>query len=230
VEAYILVCDLGEPQDGELTARLSHCGFVVERVSDVERGLTKLPSGRNPAVLIRVNDGAARDLCCSLRRLCDVPIVVLCAQADEGLVVSYLESGADRVLTGSPSRRELQARIGAIMAGRRVRAGSAPGPRVCAAGDLLIDAKRYTVHRNGHALSLTPTEFRLLFSLARRGGGIVTHRELLTEAWGAESSPSTESLRHYIRYLRLKLEGSSRQSRLILNHRGVGYRLVTDAA
>lgn len=229
MEAYVLVCDLGEPRDSELTARLSHCGFFVERVGDVEGSLAELSRRRAAAVMIRVNDGGARDLCRSLRRLSDVPIVVLCAEPDEGLVVSYLESGADRVLTGSPSRRELQARIGAIIAGRRVRAGSAPGPRVCAAGDLLIDAKRYTVHRNGHALSLTPTEFRLLLSLARRGGGIVTHRELLTEAWGAESSPSAESLRHYIRYLRLKLEGSS-QSRLILNHRGVGYRLVTDAA
>jgi two-component system KDP operon response regulator KdpE len=230
VGSYVLVCDLGEPQDGELTARLSHCGFVVERVSDVEGSLAGLYSRPASAVMIRVSDGAARDLCRSLRRLSDVPIVVLCARADEGLVVSYLESGADRVLSGSPSRRELQARIGAVIAGRRLEGRGAPGPRVCTAGDLRIEAKGHKVHRNGHALSLTPTEFRLLFALARRGGGIVTHRELLAEAWGAEGSPSPESLRHYIRYLRQKLGDSSRRSRLILNHRGVGYRLVTDAA
>ena len=229
MEPYVLVCDLGEPRDSELTARLSHCGFFVECVREVEGRLAELYSRRAAAVMIRVNDGAARDLCRSLRRLSDVPLVVLCAKPDERLVISYLESGADRVLTGEPSRRELQARVGAIIAGCRVRAGSAAGPRVCATGDLLIDTKRHTVHRNGHALSLTPTEFRLLLSLARRGGGIVTHRELLTEAWGAANSPSAESLRHYIRYLRLKIEGSS-QAHLILNHRGVGYRLVTDAA
>ncbi len=226
----VVLWDLADPPDASLSLQLAQCGLVAEVATDIDRGLSWLHSRQPALLLIRAGDASAVDLCRSVHMLSNVPIMVLCTTREEDLVVQYLRAGAERVLIGSPTRRDLAARIGAMLAGRN---GSNVVPvrsSTCYVGELVIDPKARVVTKQGRFLSLTPTEFRLLVALARRAGMVVTHGELLSEVWGADWTESPEILRHYIRYLRQKLGDSPAQPSLILNQRGVGYRLAQSAA
>jgi two-component system KDP operon response regulator KdpE len=76
------------------------------------------------------------------------------------------------------------------------------------------------------ALHLTPTEFNLLARLVRSAGRVVTHRQLLTDVWGAEFTEHTHYLRLYMAQLRAKIERDPAEPRHLLTETGVGYRLA----
>ena len=225
----ILVCDLARPRDRGLAAQLVQCGYFVEVAATTEEAYALLRKRLFACVLIRVEDAQGVELCTSLRAGV-IPIVVACATRDEALIVRYLRIGAERVITGPLSRRDLGARLGATLsAPDRVQRRTAAGA-TCRVGDLFIDAPRHQVTRNGQFVSLTPTEFKLLAALAQRAGSVVSHRELLSEVWGDQYAEGRHVLRHYVGYLRHKLGDNAQQPRLIHNKRGVGYRLAEDAA
>jgi len=85
------------------------------------------------------------------------------------------------------------------------------------------------VWRDDCEVHLTPTEYKLLARLVRQAGQVVTHRQLLTDVWGAEFTEHTHYLRLYMGQLRAKLEAEPADPRLLLTEPGVGYRLA-DAA
>jgi two-component system KDP operon response regulator KdpE len=91
---------------------------------------------------------------------------------------------------------------------------------------LEVDLQARQVLRDGAAVHLTPTEYGLLARLVRSAGQVVTHRQLLTEVWGAEFTEHTHYLRLYMGQLRAKLEVEPAEPRLLLTDPGVGYRLV----
>ena len=93
-------------------------------------------------------------------------------------------------------------------------------------GAVEIDAGSHRAQRGGRSLDLTPTEFRLLLALARRGGEVVPHSELIEEVWRGGSDDGHENLRLYVRYLRRKLGDDPKGPRLVLSHRGQGYALA----
>jgi len=93
-----------------------------------------------------------------------------------------------------------------------------------------IDLTRRQVWRDGKEIHLTPTEFRLIATLVKHGGKILTHEQLLTEVWGQGHEKDTQYLRIYLGGLRKKLESNPAQPRILLTVPGVGYQLVLDAA
>ena len=84
------------------------------------------------------------------------------------------------------------------------------------------------VERDGRAVRITPTEFKLLARLVRSAGRVVTHRQLLTDVWGAEFTEHTHYLRLYMGQLRAKIEADPAEPRHLLTEAGVGYRLAAD--
>jgi two-component system KDP operon response regulator KdpE len=110
---------------------------------------------------------------------------------------------------------------------RRERVGV---PEVLAAGDVIIDLRRYLVLRDGEEVHLTPTEFDLLRVLTSEAGRVLTHRQLLERVWGNYAAENAQQLRVYINYLRRKLEKDPSHPQLIVTEPGVGYRLKADAA
>jgi two-component system KDP operon response regulator KdpE len=92
--------------------------------------------------------------------------------------------------------------------------------------DLCVDLVAHRVERDGVALHLTPTEFNLLARLVRSAGRVVTHRQLLTDVWGAEFVDHTHYLRLYMAQLRAKIERDPAEPRHLLTETGVGYRLA----
>jgi len=141
------------------------------------------------------------------------PVLVLTAKSDEDEKVRLLGMGAVDYVTKPFGRRELGARIAAIL--RR-----APPSRVIRFGDIVIDLAARTVVRAGVPVPLAPKEYDLLVALARRAGTVVTRATLLRDVWGYESDVVSRTVDLHVLELRKRLG-----SELIVTVRKVGYRM-----
>jgi two-component system, OmpR family, KDP operon response regulator KdpE len=169
-------------------------------------------------------DGA--EVCARLREWTQVPIIVLSVRDGERDKVNALDHGADDYLTKPFGIEELLARVRVAL---RHAAQTRESPStVVRAGPLEIDLARHVVTRSGEEIRLTATEFRLLAYLAANPRRVVTHRNILTQVWGAAEADHTEYLRVYMRQLRKKLEADPDRPELLLTEPGVGYRLQAD--
>ena len=91
-------------------------------------------------------------------------------------------------------------------------------------GELRIDLDRHTVESAGHLIELTPTEYRMLETLARSADRTIPTERLLVEVWGAEYAGEVEHVKHYIWALRKKIEVDPGNPKHILTDRNFGYR------
>jgi two-component system KDP operon response regulator KdpE len=155
-----------------------------------------------------------------------VPVVVVSARQDEAGKVALLDAGADDYLVKPFSVPELLARVRVALRHRGVNV--APALTLYDLDGLVIDLEGHRVMLRGNALHLTPTEFRLLARLVRTAGRVVTHRQLLTDVWGAEFTEHTHYLRIYMGALRGKIEADPAAPRFLLTEPGVGYRLTDE--
>jgi two-component system KDP operon response regulator KdpE len=159
-----------------------------------------------------------------LRKTSDLPVIVLTARGLEHDKIRGLELGADDYMTKPFSPRELLARIETVLR-RTTRPRGETRRGVIEAGPLRIDIGGRRVFLGGEEVRLTRTEFDLLAELAARRGEALPHETLLEKVWGPEYRGENHYLKVYIGRLRDKLEDDASQPRLIVNVRGVGYRL-----
>ncbi|MGC8786913.1 MAG: response regulator transcription factor [Anaerolineae bacterium] len=169
------------------------------------------------------------EVCRRIRELSDVPIVILTARVQEDERVRGLRLGADDYVVKPFSLKELEARLEAVL--RRAQAAKPIKEGIIFANEeLVIDADRMTVTRQGKPLDLTPTELRLLILLAENEGRVLTHRQILENIWGSEYSDELDYVKLFIYRLRRKLEVDPEHPRYILSERGIGYRFVNPLA
>ena len=163
------------------------------------------------------------EVCRSIRRSSDVPIVMVTARADTHDVVAGLEAGADDYLTKPFAPKELSARIRALL--RRSR-NTEPGglPRVTV-GELVISPEEGVVRRSGNELHLTKTEFKLLVELASQPGKVFSREALLERVWGYDYFGDGRLVDVHIRRLRTKVEADPANPRYVVTSRGLGYKL-----
>ena len=95
-------------------------------------------------------------------------------------------------------------------------------------GALLNDFAGRRVAINGQEIRLTATEYALLRVLARHGGRVVTHRQLLREVWGPNAEDRSQYLRVYMNHLRKKIEADPTRPRIIKTEPGIGYRMMPE--
>jgi two-component system KDP operon response regulator KdpE len=95
-------------------------------------------------------------------------------------------------------------------------------------GDLTINVARRRVIRGDQEIRLTPTEYRLLYELARNAGKVMLHTDLLARVWGPEYRDEVDYLWTYVRYLRNKIEPDPAHPRYLLSEPGVGYMLAAE--
>jgi two-component system, OmpR family, response regulator RegX3 len=178
-------------------------------------------------VLLDLNlpDGDGSDVCRTLRKNSDVPIVMLTARGTEMDRVLGLELGADDYVVKPFSSRELISRIRAVL--RRPRR-DVDGPVVpMEIGELVVDPGGRTVSLSGEPVKLARKEFDLLAELARHAGQVVTREELMSRVWDVNWFGSTKTLDVHVRTLRRKLGDDSSDPHFIETVRGVGFRLLT---
>jgi two-component system, OmpR family, KDP operon response regulator KdpE len=155
----------------------------------------------------------------------NVPIVVLSARGQERDKIEALDAGADDYLTKPFGVGELLARIRAGLR-RSAQSESSERSTVVDVDELHIDLERRVVRVGPNDVHLTPIEFRLLASLAKNVGKVMTHNQLLAEVWGPGSVDRSENLRVFMAGLRRKIEANAANPRYLVTEIGVGYRLV----
>ncbi|WP_206951698.1 response regulator [Trinickia acidisoli] len=207
-------------------ASLESEGIRVLEAELGRRGISLAASARPDLVIVDLGlpdiDGA--DVIRQLRDWSSVPVIVLSARTREEEKVAALDAGADDYLTKPFGAPELLARIRAQL--RRRNRGTSDQESKLRFGTIEVDFEMRTVQRAGQAVHLTPIEYRLLVSLARHAGRVLTHRQLLQEVWGPSRVDSSHYLRIYMGHLRQKLERDPAQPEHIVTETGVGYRLV----
>jgi two-component system, OmpR family, KDP operon response regulator KdpE len=122
---------------------------------------------------------------------------------------------------------ELLARIRVALR-HAARAGDESNSTVFEFGDLKVDFSARKVFARGDEVHLTPIEFKLLASLVRHPGKVLTHHQLLKEVWGPQHIDETHYLRVFMTNLRRKLEKDPARPRYLVTEQGVGYRLASE--
>lgn len=199
-------------------------GWIVEEADTGEDALQAF--ARDPADVVLIDimlpgiDGF--EVCRSIRRASDVPIVMVTARADTHDVVAGLEAGADDYLTKPFAPKELSARIRALL--RRARTIDL-APSHLRFGDLEIIPDAGVVLRNDEEVHLTKTEFRLLVELASAPGRVLSRETLLERVWGHGYFGDGRLVDVHVRRLRMKVEVDPANPRHVLTVRGLGYKL-----
>ena len=155
------------------------------------------------------------------------PIVVVSARHQENDKIQALDAGADDYLTKPFGTGELLARMRAALR-TSVRQAQEPDQGVFEAGELRVDRDRHKVAVRGQSVKLTPLEYRLLHTLIKHAGKVVTRQQLLREVWGEAHLDEAHYLRVYMSALRRKLELDPARPKLLLTEQNVGYRLFVD--
>ncbi len=201
-------------------------GFDVKTAVSVSEASALLRHALPDILLLDLGlpDGDGAVLVQQVRKHHALPILVVSARHQEAQKIQLLDAGADDYLTKPFSVAELLARIRVAL--RHRGTAMAAAVTVHELDDLRVDLTLRTVVSRERELHLTPTEFKLLARLVRSAGRVVTHRQLLTDVWGAEFTEHTHYLRLYMGQLRAKIEIEPAEPRHLLTETGIGYRLA----
>jgi two-component system KDP operon response regulator KdpE len=209
-----------------LRASLGAHGYHLIEATTGADGMAEV-AARNPDVILLdlgLPDIDGLEVTRRLREWTRTPIIVISARGQDEDKVKALDEGADDYLTKPFSVEELLARIRVAL---RHVAESTSGKEeaVFNVGELHVDLTRREVFLADQEVHLTPTEYRLLTTLIKYAGRVVTHRQLLKEVWGPSYVEQTHYLRVFVGQLRQKLEREPAKPRYLTNEPGIGYRL-----
>jgi two-component system KDP operon response regulator KdpE len=160
-----------------------------------------------------------------LREWLQAPILILSARDQEKQKVTALDNGADDYLTKPFSTAELLARIRVALR-HAAKVHGEEESSTFAGGDLRVDLAERRVFVKEAEIHLTPLEYKLLTTLIRHAGKVLTHRFLLNEVWGPHHLLETHYLRVFMASLRRKIEADASQPRFLITEQGVGYRFA----
>jgi two-component system KDP operon response regulator KdpE len=223
---HILVVD-DEPQIRKfLRLGLEDHGFAVFEAQSAAAALRAAVAAPPELVVLDLGlpDRDGFEVLAALREWSRVPVIVLSVRNREDEKVRCFDLGADDYVVKPFGMPELLARIRAAL--RRRVESEAPAP-VYRVGTLEVDLVRRLVRVNGAQVRLSPKQYRLLQTLVRNAGKVVTHRQLLTDIWGAAHRDDVQDLRVFLRELRSRIEADPARPAYLLTELGVGYRLRT---
>lgn len=171
-------------------------------------------------------DGDGLTVIGEIRAWSAMPILVISARGQERDKIAALDAGADDYIAKPFATGELLARIRAAL--RRSARVGAQVSTVFRAGPIEVDFEKRLVVVNGVETHLTPIEFKLLQTVVRYAGRVVTQRQLLNEVWGPNHVEQSQYLRVYMGQLRRKLEADPARPQYLRTEPGVGYRFVVE--
>ena len=212
-----------------LTDYLGRLGHEIRGVPDGQQALACFDDPPPELVLLDVTmpglDGW--QVLARIRAASQVPVIMLTARGEEPEVLRGFAGGADDYVTKPFSFAQLAARIKAVL--DRVSLDRREDANVLRGADLVVDVDRHRVLRGDESVDLTPTEFRILETLLRQPGHVLSARQIVSAVWGAEFAEETGYIRRYVWHLRRKLERDPHDPRYIVNERSVGYVFPVDS-
>ncbi|HEX6312809.1 MAG TPA: response regulator transcription factor [Acidimicrobiia bacterium] len=202
-------------------------GFDVSEAASAEAALETFEARTFDLVLVDIMlpGMSGFDLCRSLRRASDVPIVMVTARVDSHDVVAGLEAGADDYVRKPFAAKELSARIRALLRRASPREDDTGRAAAYRFGDVEVLPDAGVVRRDGREVAVTKTEFRLLCELARNTGIVLSRDQLLERVWGYDYFGDRRLVDSHVRRLRTKIEKDPSEPRHLLTMRGLGYKL-----
>jgi DNA-binding response OmpR family regulator len=225
--AKVLIVEDDEVIAEGMARHLSTAGFEAVRVTNGTQGLARLRFERPDVAIVDLmlpgTDGW-RLIESAREEGIGTPIVVVSARGTEHDRVHALEIGADDFLVKPFSMKELVARVQAT-ARRGTRPEQEQRGEAIEIEELRIDPREVQAYVNGESAELTPTEFRLLYTLALDAGRVVTRDELLQRIWGRRETHRDRTVDVFVRKLREKIDRRSTDHTFIQTRYGVGYKL-----
>jgi DNA-binding response OmpR family regulator len=209
----------GDPDLGKSVAQaLGNGQFKVIVPADTTRMMMTLYETYPDMVIIDENFPRLdiEQVFTQLRRISNIPIIVLTDKKDNPVAARFLEMGADSCLTKPFSLRLFLARVHSLLSRCRAR------PSYHLPQGIDLDCETHQVNLEGHIIKLTPTEFRFFSCLMLNEGRIVSYSELAMGVWGQEDWRSG-SIKFYAHALRKKLHGKALQHFQPFNGRGIGF-------
>lgn len=204
---------------------LERYGYEVLTAHDGSRGLD-LARDTKPDLIVLdllIPGINGLEVCRTLRRESDVPIIMLTALTTERDKLDGLDLGADDYVTKPFSPRELVARVRAVLR-RTLDDPLSSGPREVEQGELRLDFHQHKVKVSGQDVHLTPTEFRILATLAREPGRVFTRGQLVDRAFGYDFDGLDRTVDVHVLNLRRKIEAYANQPNYVKTVYGVGYK------
>lgn len=225
-QAHILLIEDESPIRKFLRASLTNANYRVTEASTGSEGL-KMAAIQPPDLVILdlgLPDLDGQEIIKRLREWLTAPILVLSARDQEMQKINALDSGADDYITKPFGVGELLARMRTAL---RHTQQVAADQSIFVLGALSVDFGTRVVSRSGKTIHLTPTEYKLLTTLIKHQGKVLTHRFLLNEVWGPHHLHENHYLRVFIANLRRKIEPDPAKPQYIFTEQSVGYRLLT---
>lgn len=209
-----------------LRATLTAEGYRLHEAVSGEEGVAQAAARQPDIIVLDLGlpglDGV--EVIGEIREWSQVPIVVVSARGQERDKIEALDAGADDFVSKPFGVGELLAWLRAAL--RRAAALQDSGPEpVFRIDDVEVDLEKRLVFKRGQEVHLTPIEYKLLHTLIRHAGKVITQRQLLKEVWGPGQVEHAQYLRVYMAQLRQKLETEPARPKHFLTEPGVGYRL-----
>jgi two-component system OmpR family response regulator len=206
-------------------AYLEGADFRTVHVSSVNEALQKAGVELPLAVILDLGlpDGSGEELCQSLKELGDFPVIMLTAKSSEEERIAGFALGADDYMVKPASPRELVCRLKAVL--KRYERGSVSVDTALSFnnGSLILNTLRHQISKNNQPVAVTPTEFKLLLTLAASPGRTFTRDELVSRALGYQFEGYDRSIDAHIKNLRQKIENDPRTPEYLKTVYGVGY-------
>lgn len=210
-----------------LTPALQAAGYTVDVAATGEEALARLAAAPCDVVVLDLGlpDLDGKEVLRRLRSWSDAPVIVLSARDLESEKIAALDAGADDYVNKPIGIGELLARLRAALRGRDRRFAA---QALFRSAELSIDFALRRVALEDQEVHLTPREYDLLSALARHGGRVVTHRQLITAVWGPDAQVDAQFVRVLVGQLRQKIEAEPSAPRLLVTEPGLGYRLLAE--
>ncbi len=204
-------------------------GYEVIEAADGMTGLAAFDANTVELVLLdlRLPDMSGFDVCRILRTKSLVPIIIVTAQTDTHDLVAGLEAGADDYVTKPVIAKELAARIRASLRRTTLLVTSVTNADKIIVRNIELRSQQGIVLKAGVELPLTKTEYRLLQTFMENQNNVLSRDQLLELVWGYEYLGDSRLVDAHIRRLRVKIEDSPDDPKMIVTVRGMGYRLLT---
>jgi two-component system KDP operon response regulator KdpE len=214
-----------------LRASLLSKGYRLVEAATGQEGLQAAETRQPDLIILDLGlpDMDGLEVIRRLREWTVVPIIVLSAKGQETTKVAALDAGADDYIAKPFGVSELLARMRVSLRHAARSSQGEPTP-VFTTGELQIDLAQRRVRVKGKDVHLTPIEYRLLTTLAKHAGKVLTRNQLLTEVWGRPYADQAHYLHVHMAQLRRKVENDPTRPRYLLTEPGVGYRLVGEEA
>jgi DNA-binding response OmpR family regulator len=223
--ARVLLVEDDEHIRTSIRFALEEESYEVREAASTEEALANFRDGSIDILLVDLMlPGADGFECCrAIRRLSDVPIVIVTARTDTHDVVAGLEAGADDYVTKPFVTKELSARIRALL--RRTKTAGLTETGLVSK-DLEVRPQQGIVRRQGTEVHLTRTEFKMLCELVANLNKVLSREQLLERVWGYDYFGDGRLVDVHIRRIRTKIESDPANPRHLLTIRGLGYKLV----